>query len=118
MYLAEEVKSESLKEMPFLDMNIADVRYTPHDIGAATRKVDCYIDIGLWFADTDEIDRTSFGKSVCDKLVDLIRTYQSTTDGITFMNVESIQNIREMRAHQVIYHYVITVYVLYYDLCC
>ena len=117
MYLAEEVKSGTIKEMPYMDMNLADCSYEPHDILASTRKVDCYIDIGLWFADTDNVDVTSFGKKVCDQISNLIRTHQSTTDGITFMNVESIVNIREIKAHQVIYHVVITVYCLYYDLC-
>jgi len=116
MYLSEEVKSETLAEMPFLDMHMASTTYEPHDIGAATRKHDCYIDVGLWFADTDNVDRTDFGKKVCDEIIDKVRTNQCSFTGITFINVEEVREIKEEKAHQVIYHYVITIYCLYYDI--
>jgi len=117
MYLAEEVRSEVLAEMPFLDMNLAYCTYEPHDIGASTRKHDAYIDIGLWFTNTDNIDATSFGKKICDDIINLIRTNQCSFDGITFINVEGVRHIREDKAHQVVFHYVITVYCLWYDIC-
>jgi len=115
--LSEEVKAEVLMNMPFLEMNLAYCLYEPHDIGASTRKHDAYIDIGLWFADTDNIDVTSFGKDICDNIVNEIRTNQCSFPGITFINVEDIRHIRETRAHQIVFHYVITVYCLWYDLC-
>jgi hypothetical protein len=116
LYLAEEVKSGSIKEMPFIDMNLMQVEYAPHDIGARTRRHKAWLDIGLWYADTDNIDRHDFGKKIVDKLIDKIRSTQCGMTHIDFINVESVRLLREPGAHQVIYHYVISIYCLFYDL--
>jgi len=120
MFVAEEVKTESIKEMPWLEMDLADCTYEPHDVGAVTRKAEAYIDISLEFANTDKIDATSFGKKVFDELQKQIRTHQRNctfnTD-TTFVNVRNIRHLRENRAHQVVFKYVLTLYVLFYDCC-
>ncbi len=117
MYLSEEVRSKELKEMPFLDMNLADSTFEVHDIGGATRRKEAYIDIGLWYTDIDRIDRTAFAHDVINKLIDYIRSHQHDFTGIDFINVESVRLIREPMAHQVVYHWVITVFCWYYDYC-
>jgi len=120
LFMAEEVKTESIKEMPWLEMDLALCTYEPHDIGAVTRKAEAYIDVSLEFANTDNIDATSFGKKVFDELQSIIRTHQRTctfnTD-TTFVNVQDIRHLRENRAHQVVFKYIMTLYVLYYDCC-
>ena len=102
MYLSEEVKTETLAEMPYLEMNMAYTTYDPHDVGATTRQMKSYIDIRLEFANTDNIDATDFGKDVCDQIINLIRTNQCDFTGIDFINVEEIRHLREERAHQVV----------------
>lgn len=121
IFMAEEVKTESIKEMPWIEMDLALVTYEPNDVGAATRKAEAHIDMSVEFADTDNIDATSFGKKVIDEIVNQVMTHQinctfpaATT---TFVTVEDIRHIREKRAHQIIFKYIVTLYVLYYDLC-
>lgn len=120
MYLSEEVKTESIKEMPYITLDLALCTYEPEDVGARTRKTEARIDVGVWFTDTDNVDATSFGKKVLDEIVNQVRTHQKNCTfpaTITFANVEDIQHLKEKRAHQVLFHYIATIYVLYYDLC-
>lgn len=115
----EEFKTESLDNLPVLIMKMANVTYTPANIAATVREIEAYIDIDLVFTDTDNIDSTSFGKKVMDKLQDLIRDYQCTfaSNNKMFVNIESVRCISEPNAHQVVFHYVCTIYCIYYDLC-
>lgn len=117
MFHSEDVKSESLPEFPFIEMRIVNVTYEPHDIGAATRKKEAYIDFHLYFADTDNITRKDFAEKVKDQVQDLIRTNQCSFTNITFINYESDKYFEEVNGRQVVYHYVLTIYCLYYDLC-
>jgi len=116
IYLAEEVKSESLKEMPFIDLNLALVKYITNNVQGDKRKVEAHIDIGLWYTDTDNVNITSFGKKIIDELQDKIRTYQCLFPNIDYITVENVRLLRETNAHQTIFHYIITVYAEYYDL--
>jgi hypothetical protein len=120
MFMAEEIKTESIQEMPWLEMDLADCIYEPHDVGAVTRKAEAFIDISLEFANTDNIDATSFGKKVMDELQNQIRTHQMncTFDvDTTFVSVRNIRHLKETKAHQVVFKYILTLYVLYYDCC-
>jgi len=119
MYLTEEIKTEQLPVLPYIEMEIPPgaTTYEPHDVTAATRKVETYIDFHIHFTDTDEIDVTEFAKKIKNKLHDLTRSNQSTTPGIVFMNVENDGMVRETDGRQVVFHYIATVYCLYYDLC-
>ena len=116
IYLAEEVKTESLKEMPFIDLNLAHVTYITNNVQGDKRKVEAYIDVGLWYTDTDNLDITSFGKKIIDELQDKIRSNQCTFTGIDYITIVDVRLQRETMAHQVIFHYIITVYCEYYDL--
>lgn len=115
----EEFKTESIDNYPVLIMKLATVTYDPANVAATVRKQEAHIDVDLVFIDTDDIDTTSFGKKVMDKLQDLIRDYQSTcaADNKFFINIESVRYIPEPSAHQVVFHYVCTIYCIYYDLC-
>lgn len=119
IYLTEEIKSKDLPHLPCLEMHIppGGTTYEPHDVGASTRKMQSYIKIHIYFADLDNIDKTLFAKKIKDKLHDLVRNNQSTTTGITFMNIEDDGLTPEMAGRQVIFHYEATLYCLYYDLC-
>ena len=115
IYLSEEVRTEELPTFPFLEMETTETLYHPHDIGASTRKMESYIDIHIYFTDTDNINSTAFAKKIKDKLHDLTRTNQSSVTGITFMNIESDTILRETDGKQVVFHYKATLYCLYYD---
>ena len=120
MFLSEEEKTESIKEMPYITLDLALCTYKPHDIGARTREAEAYIDISVEFADTDNISTTGFGKKVIDEIINQVRTHQVACTfpaSITFINIESVRHLRETQAHQVVFKYMLTAYVLYYDLC-
>jgi len=119
IYLTEEVKSENLPNLPFMEMHIppGGTIYEPQDIAAATRKVESFIRIHIYFTDLDNIDRTALAKKIKDRLHCLVRSNQSTTPGITFMNIEDDGLNPETDGRQVVYHYEATLYCLYYDLC-
>lgn len=119
MYLSEEIKSEDEPKLPFMYMHIPPdgTEYEPHDIKAATRKVETEIKIHIYIPDLDNIDRTSLAKKIKDELHNLVRNNQSTTSGITFMNLQREGMEPETDGRQVVYHYTATLYCLYYDLC-
>lgn len=119
LLLAEEVKTESLDEMPYMSMRMVYTTYEPHDIGAETRKRETYIDVHLYFTDTDNISTISFGKAVADKMHDLVRDAQCTfaANNDTFMNIREVRYIEEKLAHQVVFHYIFTIYAIHYDNC-
>ena len=119
MYLSEEVKSEQLPALPFLELEIppGGTTYEPQDIAASTRKMESFILIHIYFTDTDNINRNEFAKKIKDRLHDLTRYYQSTTEGIVFMNIEDDGLEEETDGHRVVFHYIATLYCLYYDTC-
>lgn len=120
IFMSEEVKTESIRKMPWIEMDLALCTYEPEDVGARSRKAEAYIDVSIEFADTDNIDATSFGKKVIDEIVDQIGTHQvncTFPTTVTFVTVQDIRHLREKKAHQVVFKYIITLYVLYYDLC-
>ncbi len=119
MYLSEEVKSEDLPRMPYIEMELppGSTTYEPHDVKASTRKMESYIVMHIYFTDTDNIDRTEFAKQIKDRLHYLTRTNQSTTPGIVFMNIEEDGLVEETDGRRVIFHYIAILYCLYYDTC-
>ena len=98
-------------------MNLMLVDYDPHDVGATTRKHEAYIDVGVWFCQADEINPTTFGKAIVDELIDKVRTTQESCgfSNISFTNIRSVRLLTEDNGRQVVYHYVIELYCLYYD---
>lgn len=117
IYLSEEIKIESLKEMPLVSMHMVHAHYDPMNVAGDVRKKTCYIDIGVWFANTDEVDNTAFGKKISNWLQNKIRLNQSCSiTGIDFMNIEDVRCLEEREARQVTHHIVITVKCIVYDL--
>jgi hypothetical protein len=119
IYLAEEVNSKDLPSMPFISIHMREVQYTPHDIRARTRKHEAYYDVGVWFTATDNIDTTTFGKVIVDEIQHQIRSRQENCGfsdcPINFMTVESVRYLEQTQGAQVVYHYVVEVYCIYYD---
>jgi len=118
MYFSERIKSAQLPTMPYIEMRIVKTYYLEHDIGATTRKMDSYIDLHLYVSDTDNIDREAIAKKVKDYLYNLIRVNQCGFTDITWINVDSDTYLaEETKDYQLVYHYVMTVHALWYDIC-
>lgn len=116
IYLSEESSSLEEPPFPFIDLNIMNTTYEPHDVAASTRKMESYIDVGFWFTANDEYDPATLGKAVMDKLQDLIRTEQESCNfNAHFVNIRNVKLMRDGNGKQAIYHYVIEIYALYYD---
>lgn len=118
MYFSEKIKSENLPSMPYIEMQIKKTYYTPADVGAAVRKKESYIDLHFYCTDTDNIDREAVGKKVKDFLQNAIRTNQSCSfTNIDWINVYSDDYLPETTGNQLVYHYVMTIYVQFSDIC-
>lgn len=117
IYLSEESLSKDLPSLPLIDINLMQVDYDPHDIGATTRKHEAYLDVGFYFTQSDEIDVATFGKAVVDELIDKVRSYQEACSfgGNSFVNVKGVRLLRNEKEKQVVYQYVIEIYCIYYD---
>ena len=118
MYFSERIKSAQLPTMPYIEMRIVKTYYLEHDIKATTRKMDSYIDLHLYVSDTDNIDREAIAKKVKDYLYNLIRVNQCGFTDITWINVDSDTYLaEETKDYQLVYHYVMTIHALWYDIC-
>ena len=117
MLKSEDIKSENLPSMPYIEMEIKKTYYLEHDIGATTRKMDSYIDLHAYITDTDNIDRGAVGKKVKDFLQNAVRTYQYTFVNIEWINVDDDDYLPEQSGNQLVYHYIMTVHCLHYDIC-
>ena len=87
LWLPGEARSGNLPEMPFIEMKLVSTPASPMNIGADRREQDCYIDFHLYYANTDNITPTVFGKTVADEIVNLITTNRCSVSGVTFMEV-------------------------------
>jgi hypothetical protein len=118
MYFSERIKSENLPSMPYIEMQIKKTYYSPADVAAAVRKKECYIDLHLYITDTDNIDREVCGKKVKDFLQNAIRVNQSCSfTNVDWINVDSDDYLPETTGSQLVYHYIMTIYVQYSDIC-
>lgn len=118
MLKSEEIKSENLPSMPYIEMQIKKTYYSPADVKAAVRKKECYIDLHAYVTDTDNIDREAVGKKIKDFMQNAIRANQSCSIvGIDWMNVDDDDYLPETTGNQLVYHYIMTIYVQFSDIC-
>jgi len=119
VYLSEEVKSEDLPSLPFIEMELppGSTTYEPQDVLASTRKMESEILVHIYFGDMDNIDRTEFARKIKSRLHYLTRTNQSNITGITFANIQDDGLDEESDGRRIIFHYIATLYCLYFDLC-
>ena len=117
IYLSEEAASLEEPPFPLIDINLMKVDYEPHDVGATTRKHEAYLDVGIWFTANDNYSPAVFGKALLDELIDQVRSNQEVCGfgNDHFVNVRSVRLLREGSGRQVIYHYVVEIYLIYYD---
>lgn len=117
IYLSEESASLEEPPFPFIDINLMNVSYSPCDIGAEWRKCEAYLDVGIWFTASDNYTASTFGKALLDELVNQVRTEQVACGfgSDHFANIRNISLKREGSGRQVVYHYVVEIYFIYYD---
>ena len=116
LYLHEEIRSGELPYLPYIVMRILRVRYIPHNISATTREHQAILGILVQYSDTDDIDRTSFGKKILDELQNQIRTNQASITNM-FMNINNVRQVDSNYGHQVVYGWNVELYVRYHDAC-
>ena len=116
-YLQEKIKSGIQPKLPYIAMKLAHVINKPHNVDATSREFIAYIDLDVTYIATANIDVVDFGKAIKDELHNKIRTYQATTTGTFFMNIEDERYIDETNGRQMIFHYILTLYCKYHDCC-
>ena len=117
MYMKEEAE---LKCPPFPHITFAllTIKAEPHDIKAAVRKHKALIAIDIAFTDMEGVDVTSFGKKIADRIVDLTRSYQTSTTGVHFLNVwNQGRVIIENRCDEIVFHWILELEAIYSDAC-
>ena len=117
IYDREEIKSGIQPNLPFISLALVTVLNKPHNIAASVRSFTAYVDIDVAYVATDDIDIKDFGKAIKDKLHNSIRTYQSSTTDVFFMNIDSERYIDEESPRQMVFHYILTLKCDYSDAC-
>lgn len=117
MYTKEEEKIEC-PEYPYIVIDLLSISSIPHDICAATRYRTCLVQLDIKFINSDKpsIEVDVFGKVVADKIVNAIRTYQSTTNSIDFMNISNEGRMRiEDQCEDIVFHWIMELDCKLYD---
>lgn len=115
--LSGETPDGEQPKMPYIAMKLIPVKNIPHDINASTREFIAYVDIDVAYTKTSNIDVVTFGKDIKDKLHDLIRTYQATTNNVFFMNIDGERPIYEKDGRQIVFHWILTLKCKHHDAC-
>jgi len=117
MFVAEEV-AVKCPPYPYIEINLLSTPAEPHNIRATVRKHKCLVSFDIKFTDDDNNNVASFGKKVADAVVHQTRTYQCTTAGVDFMNVDNQGRIHiENDCENVILHWILELSATYTDIC-
>lgn len=117
MLLSENCRSGSLPEMPFIKMHRALATYLPHNIGGDVRFFKAWVDLKVYFTDIDGVTVADFKQAILNALQDGVRTNQSTTTGLYWMNIENERDVEENDGTQVTFVYIVTILVEHHDAC-
>jgi hypothetical protein len=110
-----ESRSGEPYPMPFIEMVLVTSPAKAHDVSGNVREQEGYIDMNIWYTNQDTVTATSFGKTVADKLVDLIVTNHYSVPSVSWM--EPINDGREMNedvGKMVVFHRIVEVYLKYF----
>lgn len=117
MLLSEHCKSTSLPEMPFIKMHRASATYEAHDISGTVREFEAYLDLKLYFTENDKYDPYNLKVRILNELQRLTRTNQIAIPGSYWANIVSEADQEEDDGKQVVYVYIITIYLKNWDAC-
>jgi len=116
--LLEEEEAVECPPYPYIRFDLLAIRAVPHNVGATVRKHEALIGIDIGYNNMDNIDITSFGKKIADKIVDLTRTHQSDTAGIDFSNISNQGRLLiENRCGDTVFHWVLELDASFTDAC-
>lgn len=117
MYLPGECRTEDMPPLPFIEINLVSVNAEPHNIGGNIRKTTAYLDMNIYYANTDNIEATTFGKTVADEIIDCVTQNRSSVTDTYF--VEVINDGREIPEYKdgkiVAFHRVLELKATNYD---
>lgn len=117
-FYTREYVENKCPTMPYINMGLLGIPSVPHDISAAVREKRTLIDLDITYEDEDGIDVEDFGKKIADAIINLIRTYQSNTNGIWFYNVQNEGRLLiEHDCERVIFHWVMELEAINIDAC-
>ncbi|MCK4330780.1 hypothetical protein KAX02_13165 [candidate division WOR-3 bacterium] len=117
MYDSEDVKTESLPEMPFIEVHLADVHYRERDGGAEVREMHAYMDFTIYFTNVDNINPKQFKKKILDEIQNKGRTNQANIPNTYFLSIGGEQHWKEDDGRQVVFQCVVTVHAWKTDAC-
>jgi len=116
--MPSEVRTQELYPMPFIEMNLVTQPVRVHNVQGDVREQEAYIDFNFYYTDTDNVDSTTFGKIVCDEIVNKIMTYRHDVSSCSWMEV--VNDGREIietdgSGKQVVFHRVVEVYCMNFN---
>ena len=114
----KEYTATKCPPLPYIEIALLSIPAVPHNIGASVREHTCLVSFDIKFTDADNNDVSSFGKKVADVIVHQTRTYQCSTTGVCFMNVDNQGRIHiENYCENVILHWVMELSATFHDTC-
>lgn len=87
LLLPEETRSNEQYVMPYIEMVLVSSPVRPHNIDGDIRETEAYIDLNIWYTVQDNISMTTFGKTIADKIVDLVMTYRRSVTSVNWMEI-------------------------------
>ena len=111
LLLPEETRSDTPYNMPYVELLLISSPARVHNIQGDVREQEAYIDLNIWYTNTDGISATSFGKRIADELVNQIMTYRHSVVSVDWVEVnDDGRELVEPTGTQVFYHRVVGVY--------
>ena len=115
MGLPGKTRTGTMYELPLIEVTLVD---SPSDIAGIHHTIhnECYFDFNIYFANTDNIDASTFGKTVADEIIQKI--YDNYVSVATVYFVKVINSGRELfedTGKSVIFHRVVECYGMNYE---
>jgi hypothetical protein len=111
LYLPGDVRVGDLPEMPFIEMTMVNIPTKSVGINGDVVYQEIYFDMNIYYVSQDGISATTFGRTVADKTVQLIDTYNKSVTSAYYVDViNSGREIIEEVGGSVIFHRVVECY--------
>jgi hypothetical protein len=116
LYLPGDVRTGDLPEMPFIEMTMVNAPHTTLNVGGDVDFVETYFDFNIYYVSQDGISATTFGRTVADKIVQLLDTYKLSVTSSYFIDVlNSGREIIEDYSGSPVFHNVVEVRAINYQ---
>jgi len=110
-----ETRSGEPYPMPFIEMVLVTSPAYVHNVQGDVKEQEAYIDMNIWYTNQDTVTSYNFGKTIADKLCDLIMTYRYSTPSVNWMEI--LNDGREMNedtGKMVVFHRVVEIHCKYF----